>query len=266
VSLRSEDWTPFNRAVRPHDEEESRWGRSVARALPFVPIVLLAAHVAPANRLGRSLLPVITRLRTDSAVALTFDDGPDRGLDMFLDLLEKAKARATFFVVGEQVERAPSKLQEIASCGHEIAVHGYRHRNHLFMTPRQTVEDMRRAKEVIEEAAGCPAKLFRAPYGRFTLTSCLEASRQGWQSVHFTRARVAHDWEAQATPRSVVDNVGFPEAGDILLLHDSDRYTAPGSWRVNLNALPIILERLSDLGLRVSSVGDLLDAEARERY
>jgi peptidoglycan/xylan/chitin deacetylase (PgdA/CDA1 family) len=204
------------------------------------------------------VLPVITRLRTDSAVALTFDDGPDRGLDMFLDLLEKAEARATFFVVGEQVERAPSKLQEIASCGHEIAVHGYRHRNHLFMTPGQTVREMRRAKEVIEEAAGRPTKLFRAPYGRFTLTSWLEARRQGWQSVHFTRARVALDWGAQATPQSVIDNVGRPEAGDILLLHDSDRYTAPGSWRVNLSALPVILERISDSGLRVSSVGELL--------
>jgi peptidoglycan/xylan/chitin deacetylase (PgdA/CDA1 family) len=240
-------------------------GRSVARALILFPAVLLAAHVAPANRLGRRLLPVITQLRSDSAVALTFDDGPDHGLDMFLALLEQTEARATFFVVGEQVERAPSKLQEIASCGHEIAVHGYRHRNHLFMTPGQTVEDMRRAKEVIEEAAERPTRLFRAPYGRFTLASWLEAGRLGWQRVHFTRARVAHDWEAEATPQSVVDNVGWPEAGDILLLHYSDRYTAPGSWRVNLSALPIILERISESGLRVSSVGELLDSEVRER-
>jgi peptidoglycan/xylan/chitin deacetylase (PgdA/CDA1 family) len=197
---------------------------------------------------------------------LTFDDGPDRGLDRFLAVLEKAEARATFFVVGEQVERAPSKLRDIASCGHEIAVHGYRHRNHLFMTPGQTMEDMRRAKEVIEEAAELPTKLFRAPSGRFTLASSLEARRQGWRQVHFTRARVAHDWEAQATPQSVVENVGWPEAGDILLLHDSDRYTAPGSWRVNLSALPVILERISDSGLRVSSVGEILESEAPERY
>jgi peptidoglycan-N-acetylglucosamine deacetylase len=207
---------------------------------------------------------VITRLRTDSAVALTFDDGPDRGLDRFLAVLEKAEARATFFVVGEQVERAPSKLRDIASCGHEIAVHGYRHRNYLFMSPRQTVEDMRRAKEVIEEAAERPTKLFRAPYGRFTLASSLEARRQGWRQVHFTR--VAHDWEAQATPQSVVENVGWPEAGDILLLHDSDRYMAPGSWHVNLSALPVILERIFELGLRVFSVGEILESEALERY
>lgn len=214
-------------------------------------------------------MSVTTRLKTSNAVALTFDDGPDRPLDMFLELLERYGARATFFVVGEQVERSPNRLQEIVSCGHEIAVHGYRHHNHLFMTPNQTMEDMRRAKAIIEEVAQRPTKLFRAPYGRFSLASWLEAGRQGWQRVHFTRTRVAYDWEVHATPQSVVENVGWPEAGDILLLHDSDRYTAPGSWRVNLEALPIILERISEVGLEASSVREIQDAEtaeAREGY
>jgi peptidoglycan/xylan/chitin deacetylase (PgdA/CDA1 family) len=239
---------------------------SVARALILAPVILLAAHAAPTNRLGRLVLPVTTRLKTDSAVALTFDDGPDHGLDMFLDVLERAKARVTFFVLGEQVERAPSKLREIVSCGHEVAVHGYRHRSHLFLTPGQAVEDMRRARGVIEEAAERPTKLFRPPYGRFNLASWLEAGRQGWERVIWSRA--AQDWDAQATPQSIVDSVGWLEGGDILLLHDTDRYfsnAAPGSQRNTLRALPIILERVSTLGLRACSVGELLDAEERER-
>jgi peptidoglycan/xylan/chitin deacetylase (PgdA/CDA1 family) len=206
-------------------------------------VVLLAAHAAPANRLGRLFLPVTTRLKTDSAVALTFDDGPDHGLDMFLDLLERAKARVTFFVVGEQAERAPSKLQEIVSCGHEVGVHGYRHRSYLFLTPSQAMEDMRRAKGVIE-------------------ASWLEAGRQGWERVLWSRE--ARDWDAQATPQSIVDSVGWLEAGDIILLHDTDRYfsnAAPGSQRNTLRALPIILERVSTLSLQACSVGELLDTE-----
>jgi peptidoglycan-N-acetylglucosamine deacetylase len=223
---------------------------------------LLAAHAAPAvSRFppGRLLFPTICRIGASGAVALTFDDGPDRGLDAFLGRLEEYGARATFFVVGEQVERDPGSLKEIVSCGHEIAVHCHRHRNHLRLTPGQTVEDMRRARGAIEVAAEHPTQLFRPPYGVFNLASWLEAPRQGWERVLW--ARWGRDWEARATSGSIVDEIGLPDVGDVLLLHDSDRYAAPGSWRNTLGALPVILERISSLGLQVLPVGELLEAE-----
>ena len=175
-----------------------------------------------------------------------------------MEVLEQHGARATFFVVGEQVARAPRRLEEIIAGGHEVAVHCYRHRNHLRLTPGATVEDMRRARVTIEEAAGCSVRLFRPPYGVFNLASWLEADRQGWRRVLW--ARWGRDWEARTTPRSVAETIGVPEAGDILLLHDSDRYAAPGSWRNTLGALPVILEQLSSSGLRVYPAGELLDA------
>jgi peptidoglycan-N-acetylglucosamine deacetylase len=76
--------------------------------------------------------------------------------------------------------------------------------------------------------------------------------------------RWGRDWEAQATPLSIVARIGQPEAGDILLLHDSDRYAAPGSWRNTLGALPFILERISSLGLRARPVGELLEIPVGE--
>lgn len=233
--------------------------RNMGRALVLAPAVLVAAHAAPATRRRWPVtlfFPRIVRLETANAVALTFDDGPDRGLDAFLDLMEGAKARATFFVAGEQVERDPGRLREIISRGHEVGVHCYRHRNHLFMTPAEVVEDMRRAKSVIEEATQRPTKLFRPPYGRFSLASWVEAGRHGWERVLWTRE--GQDHAAWATPQSIVNNIGRPMAGDILLLHDSDRYATPGSWRVTLEALPILLDRIEALTLRACSVGELL--------
>jgi peptidoglycan-N-acetylglucosamine deacetylase len=223
---------------------------------------MVAAHAAPSTKRrwpGSLFFPRILRVRSDNGVALTFDDGPDRGLDAFLDLLEEARARATFFVSGEQVERDPSKLREIVSRGHEVGVHCYRHRNHLLLTPAEVAEDMRRARNVIEEAAGRPTRFFRPPYGNFSLASWLEAGRQGWERVLWTRNGL--DYAAGATPQSIVDNIGWPVAGDILLLHDSDRYGKPGSWHITLEALPIILERIGTLGLQACSVGELLSAE-----
>ena len=220
---------------------------------------LLAAYAAPAVSVlpyGRLLFPTIRRTDAKNAVALTFDDGPDLGLETFLGTLEGYGARATFFVVGEQVERDPGRLREILVRGHEVAVHCYRHRNHLRLSPRQTVEDMRRAKGIIEEVSACTTRLFRPPHGVFNLASWTAAPRLGWERVLWTRW--GRDWEARATPESIADRIGHPEAGDVLLLHDSDRYAAPGSWRNTLGALPTVLERISTLKLLARPVGELL--------
>lgn len=232
--------------------------------VPAVICSIAAAYALPATArfsAGRLLFPALTHVSSQGdAVALTFDDGPDRGLNGFLETLDSAGARATFFVVGEQVERAPQMLGEIASCGHEIAVHGYRHRNHLRLSPRQVVEDMKRARARIEEASGYPTRMFRPPYGAFNLASWIEAGHQGWDRVLWSRW--GRDWERTATPDSIATKIGVPKAGDILLLHDSDRYSAPGSWRNTLRALPAVLERISALGLHALPVGEMLSGNA----
>ena len=96
--------------------------------------LLRAVRRVPATKKGKMIFRATTRLETAHAVALTVDDGPDRELETLLDLLEETDARATFFVVGEQVERDPVKLQEIVARGHESALHCYRHCSHPLMT------------------------------------------------------------------------------------------------------------------------------------
>ncbi|MDQ3912290.1 MAG: polysaccharide deacetylase family protein [Actinomycetota bacterium] len=240
--------------------------RAVSPALLFLTALLIRkSRVRAADRaliLLAALLGAHTRVGAEkNAVALTFDDGPDRELEDFLKLLEGAGARGTFFVVGEHVERDPGKLREIVSRGHEVAVHCYHHRNHLHLSPRQTVDDMRRAKAVIEDASERATRCFRPPGGMFNATSWIEASRQGWERVLWSRS--GRDWSAQATLESVAQRIGRPEAGDVILLHDSNRYAAPGSRHATLGALPIILETLSSLEFQVRPVGELLNGRRR---
>jgi peptidoglycan-N-acetylglucosamine deacetylase len=71
--------------------------------------------------------------------------------------------------------------------------------------------------------------------------------------------RWGRDWEDKSTSLTIADEIGWPEPGDILLLHDSDRYASPHSWRNTLGALPIILERLDAKRVRARPVGELLD-------
>jgi peptidoglycan/xylan/chitin deacetylase (PgdA/CDA1 family) len=236
--------------------------RPAALALLGAPITVAAVQAAPAlsgTGAGRLLFPVVTRVEGARSVGLTFDDGPDKPLEQFLDALDRAGARATFFLLGEQVARWRKAPGQIASAGHEVAVHGYTHRGHLRRTPWDLRDDLRRARDLIEDTAGQKTTLFRPPYGVFSLGSWRESARQGWQRVLWSRW--GKDWEETATPQRIADRIGQPRAGDILLLHDSDSSSAPGSWRNTLGALPIILDRIAAAGLIARSVSDLL-AEA----
>ncbi len=220
---------------------------------------LAVAHVSPTiARLpsGRRIFPALTRIQGAGAVALTFDDGPDRSTEVILKLLAEAHATATFFVTGEQVERFPSLLPEMLQAGHEIGVHGYRHRNHLLLAPPQITDDLARARATIEDATGRRTTLYRPPHGIFSLFSWREAGRHGWHRVLWSRA--GKDWLADASPETVLQHVGKPEGGEIVLLHDSDRYASPGCWKTTAAALPAIIDQITERGLRARSIGSLL--------
>ena len=95
-------------------------------------VAALAAWCAPAAapfvpQVAR-LMDVPTRLESPHGIALTFDDGPHReGTPAVLQALARVGAKATFFLVGEQVERLPALAAEIAAAGHIVGIHGYRH-------------------------------------------------------------------------------------------------------------------------------------------
>ncbi|MBI2216431.1 MAG: DUF3473 domain-containing protein [Candidatus Rokubacteria bacterium] len=80
-----------------------------------------------------------------------------------LDVLERHRVTATFFVVGWVAERQPELVREIARRGHELGCHGYAHLPVYAMEPETFREDLRRAKRTIEDAAGEPIIGYRAP-------------------------------------------------------------------------------------------------------
>jgi peptidoglycan/xylan/chitin deacetylase (PgdA/CDA1 family) len=211
------------------------WGPGLSASVPFL----------------RRPLGIRDRLADSDAVGLTFDDGPHpHGTPAVLGLLRDAGARATFFVVGEQVERRPLAVGEIVAAGHDVALHCHRHRNLLRLTPGQVRDDLDRAAAVIADAAGRAPRLWRPPYGVFTAAALAIARKRGWEPVLWTRW--GRDWEGRATAESVAAKVSDGvRGGDILLLHDADYYSAPDSWRRTVAALPRVLEAVGRMGLRV---------------
>jgi peptidoglycan-N-acetylglucosamine deacetylase len=186
-------------------------------------------------------------LRLARGVALTFDDGPHReGTPAVLGQLDRARVKATFFLVGEQVERNRSLAAEIAAAGHEVGIHGYRHALLLRRSPSALREDFDRAEAVIGEASGATSVSYRPPYGVFSLAG-LRLARERWAPLLWSHW--GRDWEARATPSSIADRAtrGLG-AGAVILLHDSDAYSAAESWRQTAAALPAVLAAAAATG------------------
>ena len=216
-------------------------GGSAARAIAAVPAL---AFAAPALR---PLFGIGARLDAEG-VFLTFDDGPHpEGTPAVLEALAEVGARATFFLVGEQVERRPDLAAAVASAGHEVALHCHRHRLLLRLAAAEVRADLERAAEVVAAAAGVSPRLYRAPFGVFTRPALEVAREHGWQPLHWTRN--GRDWRADATAASIAARVTARlRRGDVVLLHDSNAYGA-GSWRATADATRAILDRAAGRGL-----------------
>ena len=215
-------------------------------------VAALAAWCAPAAapfvpQVAR-LMDVPTRLESPHGIALTFDDGPHReGTPAVLQALARVGAKATFFLVGEQVERLPALAAEIAAAGHIVGIHGYRHTLLLRRSPASLRDDFARAEDVIGSAVGAAPTLYRPPYGVFSLPALRLVRRLGWSP--WLWSRWGRDWDRTATPESIaVRATRDLSGGDVVLLHDADHYSSADSWRRTVSALPSVLEAAAATG------------------
>jgi peptidoglycan/xylan/chitin deacetylase (PgdA/CDA1 family) len=216
------------------------------------------AHAGPALApvvpgLGEAL-GIELRQPGSEGVAITFDDGPHpQGTPVVLEALREAAAPATFFLAGEQVVRRPSLAAEIVAAGHRVELHCHRHRNQLRLTPGQLLDDAERGRAAIEDSTGQAVSDYRPPYGVFSACGLRAIRRRGWRPVLWSLW--GRDWRRRATARSIAESATRgAAAGDILLLHDADHYSAGGSWSRTAAALPAILDELGGQGLRAVSL------------
>ena len=253
--------------LRPNGASSLRPVLRLVLAAPALPIV---AHFGPTALAIPWLTRAATRWATASRavgqIALTFDDGPHpQGTPAVLDALAQFGVKATFFLVGEQVQRYPQLARRIVTDGHDIGVHGWNHRKLAAEPPQTTKRLIIQAHRTIAEATGASPLWYRPPYGVATGAALSAARALGMTPIWWTsHGRDWSDHDPLTISRRVLraDRSGRPrlDGRDVLLLHDSDSYGAPGSWKATAVAVARVLAALARFD---QPIGPILDRRGR---
>ncbi|MBS4220698.1 polysaccharide deacetylase family protein [Bacillus sp. FJAT-49711] len=187
-------------------------------------------------------------------VALTFDDGPSKKVTpQVLKVLKENNAKATFFMLGVQVDYYPELAREIAKEGHEIGNHSKSHPNLRNMSKEQIRKELDYTNNKIKEATGIVPKLIRPPYGSYN-DFVIKYAKDHDDSIILWSVD-SLDWKSRNA--KAVNDVVQKEIsnGAIVLMHDIHQETA--------NALPQLLTALELEGYQFVTVSQLLDWEEK---
>ncbi len=195
--------------------------------------------------------------KSSGAIALTFDDGPHPKLTpRLLEILKKENVRATFFMLGEQVEKFPDVAKMVADAGFEIGNHSYSHADMTKLSIEEIRNEVRKTQDAIEKAIGKKPELFRPPYGNVNAKVYDVLKDEGLEVV--TWSIDPRDWDAKKSSSQVIGLVlKEGEPGGIVCIHDIHART--------VDAVPEIIGGLKAKGLQFTTAGDLVAKEKEAR-
>ena len=183
-------------------------------------------------------------------VYLTFDDGPNPEITPWaLDQLAACDAKATFFLVGANVERYPEIVKRIAAEGHAIGNHTHTHVSGWKESSGSYLEQIYKTDAAIKNVLGYAPELFRPPYGRLNLLASKRIQRTHKIVMWDVLAR---DFDPEIDAETCVNNVLRNYApGSAIVLHDSAK--CADMLRA---ALPVLLDAFQKANVRLSPLNN----------
>jgi peptidoglycan/xylan/chitin deacetylase (PgdA/CDA1 family) len=199
-------------------------------ALPCIVLVALLSVTmyagyetleAPGNQIfGKTL---VRGAPTAREVALTFDDGPNPPYtDRILDVLQRERAHATFFVVGRAVAAYPATARRIVREGNAIGNHTWDHAHMIVETEAAMRRELERTNAAIRRATGVRTNLMRPPFGARDFAVIAEAHKLGYHVVMWS-VPLTEDWDQPGVSTIVSRVVDNAVDGSIIVLHDGNR-------------------------------------------
>jgi peptidoglycan/xylan/chitin deacetylase (PgdA/CDA1 family) len=213
-------------------------------------ILAIALLQAPFMKYAFGVNRAVTQQKV---IALTYDDGPlpPYTLDL-IDTLERYQAKATFFAIGEHIQKRPEITQEVIHRGHEMANHSFSHPSMVFKSPQFTRTEIEETDRVIRSLGFTEDILFRPPWGRRLLVVPLQMWQMRKKLIMWDidSKDYREDYTPEAIAQQVIDRA---RPGSIVVMHDGG-----GDRSRTVAATEIILDTLSQKGYRFETVSDLI--------
>ncbi|MFY0689431.1 MAG: polysaccharide deacetylase family protein [Cyclobacteriaceae bacterium] len=185
---------------------------------------------------------------TAKTIFLTFDDGPNPDATSYvLNILDRFDAKATFFMLGENVEKYPELVLEVVSRGHTIGNHSYSHFDGWRLSNGKFFKDIEDGQNCLDQLNIGHRKLFRPPYGRITWRQGHYLINQGYEVIMWQL--LSGDFFKELNLTSARRALLSCGSGSIVVFHDSDKFLD----RVKL-LLPEFLEHFSVRGYSFEAI------------
>lgn len=189
---------------------------------------------------------------SEKVVALTFDDGPRLGqTEEILGILKRHEVKASFFMVGERIERHRELAARVLAEGHQLGNHSYSHHRLIFKSPSYVREEIDKTDALLRGLGVEGEILFRAPHGK-KLVVLPWLLKQGGRK-HITFDAVSMDDQTQDVEQLTSRVMESVRPGSIILFHDGGR-EKPGT----IQAVDIVIGKLKEQGYRFVTVSELL--------
>ncbi len=200
----------------------------------------------------------LRRMDRSASLVLTFDDGPSADTTpAILELLDRARIRATFFLVGRAVENHPELTEAIIQRGHEIGEHGYGHRHPWKTGPLGSLMDLVRGSRALDRYIRPGGRrLLRPPFGKLNAVSLLYAFLTGRRLVFWNVD--PRDYGEPCADRIAAYVVTRARPGAVILLHDGRPPGAGSRQQSTVEAVQLILDDPTLAELRTATVGEAL--------
>lgn len=191
-------------------------------------------------------------------IALTFDDGPGKYTEELLNMLDEYNARATFFMLGSNVEKYPEIVKRMKEMGCELGNHSWSHTNLLKLDDADVKGEIDSTNAAISAAAGQNASQLRPPFGAYDdrIKSLAGMPLMIW-SVD------TRDWERKNAAEITEYVLNTVEDGDVVLMHDIHSFSVESA----IELIPELTER----GFQLVTISEMAEArgislEAGARY
>ncbi len=217
--------------------------------LLVVAIIIFAVFNAVTASADEVKLPIYCVDRGDNKIALTFDCAwGNSNTDELLSILEKANAKATFFVTGEFCDKYPEDVKKFYDAGHSVQNHSDVHPHVEGMNINSLIEDTRECSRKIKMITGEEPTLYRSPYGEYDDNVMTTIEGMGLKVIQWSVDSI--DWE-DPDPYTIYERItSKTESGSILLFHNDLENTT--------EALPEILTELLQSGFEFAAVEEMI--------